>query len=889
MLRSVALAGGLLMSSAAAGQMPDGAIAEWRADAGRAGAGPTVFGHNVEATGQEMTLALRLKAEGTWDGPILSRANETDPLGKILYVRDGMLEYLWRTTPLAERVIPGWLGSARFGFNGESNDQHHLLAYRADEWGVSVLTLDETGHVTLLHNGSEASGDVSAEIQSVGDSVFRVGAKHNDEEWLEGEIAEVLVYDRTLSAEERRSVHAAIAGKWGLGKGSGQVPTQGLLLRLDANALGEGRVAHWPDRTGPGSVAQHDEARQPRLVHTAPGGRPAVRFDGGQCLDSPAVLEAGDSSLSFVAVWRRDDTAGSQVIFEQASPGRGKRACLLTTGTAQLGQDLMDGTLRIGVPVADIGPEAWRDVVVRFRGPNLEMFVDGVLVDEEWPHGALHGSRGPFAIGAGYVVDRVAMWDRALSDDEITSLSGGAEAVARRGLEILSPEQTSLQYWKPRGHNAFAGDCIPFYHDGVLHLFYLFDRRHHGSKWGQGAHQYAHVTTRDLLNWQHHPLAVPIIRQWECSMGTGDAIARDGAIHVFYTDCGGRCEYLDKPQRGSWVFAATSTDGINFHKDLVPLVEGHDCEVFQDPATGLYHLVRGGGNRLVSTDLRNWQETPGDFVPRRPGTSAECPNHFEWNGWFYFILGRNALWRSRSALGPWEEISPTVYDGLMVPKVAEFTGNRRLLAGFLEWPGWGGHTVFRELIQHEDGSLGTKWVPEMIPPAGDPVKTSFGAVQGGVSLDDGAITLDGSDGLAICALDGVPGDARVTLRAEPGEGVEAYGVTVRGAQEYGGCELRLEPGRQRAQWGTPSEGRLAPDAQGAIWAGGDFAIGDVTNLGEPVTLDVITTGSIVDACIDGRRTMVTRRRGPADATRVFLFVQGGRARFRAVSVRPIQR
>jgi hypothetical protein len=34
------------------------------------------------------------------------------------------------------------------------------------------------------------------------------------------------------------------------------------------------------------------------------------------------------------------------------------------------------------------------------------------------------------------------------------------------------------------GDEAFAGDCIPFYHDGTFHLFYLFDRRHHGSKWG---------------------------------------------------------------------------------------------------------------------------------------------------------------------------------------------------------------------------------------------------------------------------------------------------------------------------------------------------------------------------------------------------------------------
>jgi hypothetical protein len=30
---------------------------------------------------------------------------------------------------------------------------------------------------------------------------------------------------------------------------------------------------------------------------------------------------------------------------------------------------------------------------------------------------------------------------------------------------------------------------------------------------------------------------------------------------MFYTDCGTRCEYKDKPQRGSWIFCSTSGDG----------------------------------------------------------------------------------------------------------------------------------------------------------------------------------------------------------------------------------------------------------------------------------------------------------------------------------------
>ena len=553
----------------------------------------------------------------------------------------------------------------------------------------------------------------------------------------------------------------------------------------------------------------------------------------------------------------------------------------------------------MGVPTDALNAGEWHDVVVRFHGPNLEMFIDGVLVDEEWPHGELHRLAGLFILGAGYVggklqpgfqgeVDRLALWDRALTDGELTLLAGGDERVARRETEILGPLQASMQYWKPRGHNAFAGDCIPFFRDGVLHLFWLYDRRHHGSKWGQGAHQYAHATTTDLVHWERHPLAVPIIRQWECSMGTCDAIWHDGVTHVFYTDCGSRCEYRDKPQRGSWIFAATSTDGVHFHKDLKPIVPGGDCDLFQDPATGLFHLVRGGGNRLVSSDLRNWEEVPGEFVERAPGTSAECPNHFEWNGWYYFILGRNALWRSRGALGPWEPISPTVYDGLMVPKVAEFTGNRRLLAGFLEWPGWGGNVIFRELVQHPDGSLGMKWPEEMVPASGAPSKLTLTALTQGASGDAARVRIQSAGELELAALSPIPHNARIRLRVVPQGTVEALGVCVRGEGRYEeGCELRIEPQRRRVQLGSPQEAGLAPESTGPWWAGHDHAIDDVAGLDRPFTLDIVVKDRIVDACIDGRRTIITRRHRELAGDNLFLFVKGGEVTFEAIDARPL--
>lgn len=562
-------------------------------------------------------------------------------------------------------------------------------------------------------------------------------------------------------------------------------------------------------------------------------------------------------------------------------------------------QDARDGVLRIGVPAKLIDPTAWHDVLVRFNEAHLEMFVDGVLVDEEWPHGGLCDFRAPLVIGAGYVngglkggftgeIDHLAFWDRALGDDEIAAISGGRKEVARRDIEIFGPVRSSLQYWSPRGYNTNAGDCMPFYHDGTFHLFYLFDRRHHGSKWGMGAHQYAHVSSTDLVHWQHHPLAIPISRQWECSMGTGDIIWNDGVYNIFYTDCGSRCEFSDKPERSHWIYRATSTDGVHFKKDYKPILRGHDCKVSRDPVSGQFQLLRFGTNLVASTDLQTWHEEPGSFVQLKKGTSEECPNLWEWNGWFYFMIGRNAIWKSRRPKGPWEEMAPTVYDGLFVPKVAAFRNNRRILAGFLGDNGWAGCLVLRELVQMPGGQLGVKWLKEQVPAVGEPVGTAFTSMHAGAAGDGKVVKVNAPDGLGLGALSGIPQDVLITMKVVPGQGAGAYGLCVRGSGDYqDGCELRFEPGKRCAQWGEPVRNGLADVPTEEIWRGGNYVMNQLDCLDRPFELKIIVKRNLVDAEIDGRRTMITRRNPEPPGDRLFFFARNGSVAFEDISIRPL--
>ena len=573
------------------------------------------------------------------------------------------------------------------------------------------------------------------------------------------------------------------------------------------------------------------------------------------------------------------------------------RFCERGTTADSILADARAGVLKVGVPVTLVGPTAWHDVVFRFRGANLELFVDGVLVDEEWGYGPLHRFDPPFLIGAAWEqdalrtgfhgqVDHVALWERALSDAEIARLSGGAAAAAQRAVEILGPERPVPHYWRPRGYNVYAGDCMLLWDGGRLHLFYLFDRRHHTSKWNLGAHQYAHLSTADLIDWQRHPLAIPLSHTWECAIGTGDFIHHAGRYYAFYTDCGGRCQFEDKPHPGSGVFRAASSDGVHYRKDPVPVVPTSatgcaDCSIFHDEQGGRFHLLiqdrAGDGTPLVahyqSTDLSAWSRQPQPFLAA--GTMGACPHLFTWNDWYYLAMG-NRLWKSRSVAGPWEEQHPEPLVGLNYPKTAPFTGNRLLAAGWIGHAGWGGDLLFRELVQFADGNLGTKFAPEMIPRAGPPLPLAPAPLSGDTSWQGGRLRLAATGAQeAVARVAEVPANARIRLRVEPQGASLCLGLTDADGQGIG---VHLDPVQRRVAIAGPL------DQAGA--GAEPPALQPVASLDRPFALDLIVNAGIIDLCVDDRYTLVARRLGPA-GRELRLSARGGAALVSQIEVRPI--
>ena len=452
-----------------------------------------------------------------------------------------------------------------------------------------------------------------------------------------------------------------------------------------------------------------------------------------------------------------------------------------------------------------------------------------------------------------------------------------------------------MQYFKPAG-DFFLGDCMPFAHEGLFHLFYLLDESHHKGLGGLGGHQWAHASTTDLVHWAHHPLALPISADWEGSICTGSVFYHDGIYHAFYAT-----RLRDWSQH---LGHAVSQDGIHFAKSTPnPFAspppgyapnDYRDPFVFQDDA-GRFHMLvtskieayplydRGGCLlHLTSMDLWAWDVvgpmlTPGGDV----GAAGvpECPDLFEWNGWYYLLFGLHLQTRyrmARSPLGPWLRPPVDVLDThfCAVMKTAPFGENRRIGVG---WGGprqegkdsgrmlWGGNAVFRELIQHPDGTLGTRFPPEMTPGQGESLALTFTALTPSCYGDSRQIAFDTPETLAVGVLDNLPNPCRVRCRVEPGVGCLRFGLGLRGQGEFA------------------EKYDLTFDAPLRTVMLAQQRIEGVNGLDAPFTLEIILQEDIIDVCIGEQRCMINRL-PELRGNRLFFFCENGAVRFTDIEV-----
>lgn len=486
---------------------------------------------------------------------------------------------------------------------------------------------------------------------------------------------------------------------------------------------------------------------------------------------------------------------------------------------------------------------------ITYDGIRFRVYINGALFDEEWIFGTvpLENPRLVVEDGRG-----LREWSLAAFSDDTDDIPDPAAVAA------FYPAPVGA-YFAPTGHKEIAGDCLPFFRDGVYYLYYLTGRRAHASMHGRGGHQWALRTTRDLVHWQDHGIVLGIDSKdpstLSCgSICTGSVVYRDGKYYAYYA--------TRKPD--PWTEEITYAVGdtpYRFQKTAKPVfafpmppydgASGRDPFPFEVDGKA-YMLVtkwrtdrgnKGGCLTLLeSDDWENWRLTDDYF----PGYNdcPECCETFRLGKRWYLVFSNEGVARYRigdGPTGPWHK--PAGNDAfeaqsLRVMKSAAFTGGRRIGAGFLCAQGYdyGGTLLLREIFVSPDGTLSTRFVPEIIDALPKTPRQS-GSLR---VTANGFVTKDAGK---------LPRDFLLQARLETSGGQGRVGISFRNGGAYAdGTELCLDFERGCAEIRASAAPYCAENNARTIYGVG----------GKTHDVRLFVQNDLVDVEIDGRRTLCSR-------------------------------
>lgn len=315
----------------------------------------------------------------------------------------------------------------------------------------------------------------------------------------------------------------------------------------------------------------------------------------------------------------------------------------------------------------------------------------------------------------------------------LTGCAGNAETAqdAAETEPYLGENMEDIQIFPTPDMN-FVGDPMPYYEDGVFHIFYLADLRD-----GKvGYHPWALYETENFYEYEDKGEVIPYgekLEDQDIALGTGSVIKdKDGVYHAFYT---GHNDTYDPKEA---VMHATSTDRINWTKipeDTLYAGEAYSENDFRDPYVlyaekeQQYWMIVSTRNdktgvlaKYTSKDLKTWEDA-GIFFENDMGTDSnlECATLLEYSGKWYLSFSdqwpdRQFHYRVSDKIdGPFEIPEQDVIDGNGFYAGRLETDGEHLYA--FGWNGtkgshmdsedydWGGNLVVHQLEQREQGAL----------------------------------------------------------------------------------------------------------------------------------------------------------------------------------------
>ncbi|MBD5637000.1 MAG: family 43 glycosylhydrolase [Clostridia bacterium] len=230
----------------------------------------------------------------------------------------------------------------------------------------------------------------------------------------------------------------------------------------------------------------------------------------------------------------------------------------------------------------------------------------------------------------------------------------------KNGAELENLADYSVFYKPDDGSR--VGDTMPYYEDGVYHIFYLKDGG------GVSSHPVYRVDTTDFVHYEEKGLVLPAgdSNGGEAMIGTG-SIVKHGSEYLFF--------YTGHPAAGAETVRVAVSQGNldNFVKrtdfEISPSDYGfsndfRDPEVRWDETDECYYCIvstrKGDCAVLAQFTLSETLEVKGEpkilYTDTRGFNVLECPTYFEWNGMYYITYSAQDL-----NLGDTDEMSNSSY------------------------------------------------------------------------------------------------------------------------------------------------------------------------------------------------------------------------------------
>lgn len=215
----------------------------------------------------------------------------------------------------------------------------------------------------------------------------------------------------------------------------------------------------------------------------------------------------------------------------------------------KMGSDEIGGTHLLEYKLPHEEMHEWHDIFFRFNGEISELYVDGILRDDEVTVGQIRDwNRRPLLIGAQYkepygyaevsrehveatfngLVDIVALWNKWLPDDRIKTLSN--TTILEDGRPRYYKEKYRPQFHFSAKKNWLNDPNGLVYYDGVYHLFFQYMPPHR-----PGAYKdWGHAISHDLVQWEQIPNHITPHKVWS-GCWSGSAVVDHHNVTGFQT------------------------------------------------------------------------------------------------------------------------------------------------------------------------------------------------------------------------------------------------------------------------------------------------------------------------------------------------------------------